>query len=229
MPQHDVSGYRAVVDIIRREMALGRILPGHRLPAERKLAEQLGVARETIRQALRVLHDSGQITIERGAHGGAVILQPRLSEQVVLDELRSRRDEMKELFEFRLVIECAAARLAASRRADTDLSSMKAAQQALLDADNRDLSRSADTAFHLAVAHAAGNQRLLHAVENARAEMFVPIDLLTFTFITQTSHQGHEAVLRAVRACNPNAAEKAMRRHLEQARDELLNVIDHGP
>ena len=48
-----VSGYQAVAGFLRREMALGRIRPGDRLPPERKLAEQLGVSRETLRQALR--------------------------------------------------------------------------------------------------------------------------------------------------------------------------------
>jgi DNA-binding FadR family transcriptional regulator len=227
-PAHLVTGYHGVVDVIRREMALGRLLPGQRLSAERKLAEQLGVARETIRQALRVLEASGQIAIERGPQGGPVVRETAMTDDAVLAELRARRDELAELFEFRIDIESAAARRAAVRHTSTHLAEMADAQRAMLDAGTRDVARAADTAFHLAVARAAGNGRLLRAVENARAEMFYPIDLVTFAFVKETSHGGHELVLAAIRDGTSLEAGEAMVTHLEQARSEVLAMIDGG-
>lgn len=86
-----IPGYQAIVDHLRREISLGRIIPGDRLPAERKLAEQFGVARETLRQALRVLEGSGQIVIQRGAAGGPVVQGVFMDPDAMLRELRDRK------------------------------------------------------------------------------------------------------------------------------------------
>lgn len=219
-----VSGYVGVVDYLRREIALGRLLPGERLPAERKLADELGVARETLRQALRVLEGSGQIAVTRGA-GGAVILDHALGADYVRNELLARRDTLISLVEYRAELESSSARLAAGRRADDDLASMREAQDALSDARNKDESRRADTAFHLAVAEAAGNEHLAAAIEDARAEMFYPVDLANFDFIKESSRTQHQAVLDAVAAGDASRAAAAMRAHIEHTREEMLTLI----
>ncbi|WP_307486998.1 FadR/GntR family transcriptional regulator [Microbacterium trichothecenolyticum] len=225
-PLRPVPGYLAVVDFVRREISLGRLLPGDRLPAERRLAEQLGVARETLRQALRVLEGGGFLSIERGANGGAVILADVVDDAVLRSELRTRKDSLVQLIEYRAEIESSAARLAATKRTDADVDAMRAAQAELSGAEDKDVSRSADTAFHLAVATAAGNPFLLQAVEDARATMFFPVDLATFEFVKETSHRGHEAVLRAIADRDPDAAAAAMREHVEQTRVDLMALID---
>ena len=51
----------------------GTINPGDKLPSEAELAQQFGVSRQTIREALRLLELSGFITVQRGAHGGPLI------------------------------------------------------------------------------------------------------------------------------------------------------------
>src|SRR5258708_6002164 len=67
---------RAFEDIarqIREELSRGRLRPGDRLPAERELAVQFGVSRNTLREALRSLEIAGLITLRKGAAGGAFI------------------------------------------------------------------------------------------------------------------------------------------------------------
>lgn len=216
-----VPGYQAIVDHLRREITLGRIMPGDRLPAERALAEQFGVARETLRQALRVLEGSGQIVIRRGAAGGAVVLAQESDPEKLLRELRERRDELFELIEFRRIIEPAAAGLAASRKAAGDLRDMDAAQEGLRASSTTDEARRADTAFHLAIAQAAGNPPLERAIEDARALMFTTTDLVSFEFGMESSFDGHARVLAAIRAADADAAVDAMRHHLDVTVDEL--------
>ena len=63
------SAYAAVVERIRRALALGVLLPGERLPAERALAEELGVSRVTVREALRVLQGEGLLVTKRDSGG----------------------------------------------------------------------------------------------------------------------------------------------------------------
>ena len=59
------------MDQVRRSIADGAIVAGERLPGERELAEQFGVSRATLREALRALEALGILEIRLGAHGGA--------------------------------------------------------------------------------------------------------------------------------------------------------------
>lgn len=223
-----IPGHQAIVDYLRREISLGRIMSGDRLPAERRLAEEFGVARETLRQALRVLEGEGQIVIRRGASGGAIVQSQAIHPAVMLAELRARRDEIVGLIEFRSVIEPGAAALAAQYRTDTDLEVMTAAEGQLLAATSRDESRSADTAFHLAIARASGNPLLERAIEDARAQMFSVTDLLSFEFIKTTSHDAHTRVLAAIQAQDARAASEAMIAHIATTADDFETLLTEG-
>ena len=73
---HAAAAYEVAADNIRRAIALGRFLPGDKLPPERELSEQMQVSRTTIREAVRVLEGEGLITVKRGALGGLVVMRP---------------------------------------------------------------------------------------------------------------------------------------------------------
>ena len=102
---------------------------------------------------------------------------------------------------------------------------MVEAQQALAEVSNKDESRRADTAFHLAVASASGNVHLAESVEDARAEMFYPVDLASFDFIRESSLHQHQAVLDAITAGDGHLAAATMRQHIEHTRDEMERLI----
>ncbi|MET0451457.1 MAG: FCD domain-containing protein [Mycobacterium sp.] len=224
-PDRPISGYADVVDFIRRQISLGRLVPGDRLPSERRLAVELGVARETLRQGLRVLEGSGQITVTRGTTGGATVQDNSLAPEIAIHELRQRRESLLSLAEYRREIESIAARIAATRRTQADLHEMDSAQLALEDAPNKDEARRADTAFHLAVARAAGNPYLTAAIEDARAAMFQPVDL-ALNFFKEASLSQHELVLQGIRAEDGKAAGTAMWDHIECTRTEMQRMID---
>jgi DNA-binding FadR family transcriptional regulator len=225
LPTRGTTGYLAIVDYFRREIALGRIQAGDRLPSERKLAEQLGVARETLRQALRVLESSGHVAIHRGAAGGPVVSQAAIDPAEIRDDLLNRAESILVLADFRVAIEGAASRLAASNRTAADLATMADAQQALQLATNITESRHADTAFHLAVADAAGNALLTEAIEDARAGMFDLVDLLGFEFLRESSFDGHELIIDAIKAGDAGAATTAMELHLAATRAEFVRIV----
>lgn len=202
-------------------MILGRIRPGDRLPPERQLAEQLGVARETLRQALRILEGSGQIAIHRGSRGGAFVQASMVEQWRIRQDIQERAGDIVRLVEFRAVIDSAAARFAAERRNETDLAEMDNAQAELEAAETLHESRIADTAFHLAVAQASGNHELAVAVEDARVKMFAPVDLLGFQFLKKSCIEGHALVLAAVRDRDPDRAAAEMTRHLAATEKEF--------
>lgn len=81
-----VRSFDDIVDQVRTAIVDGSILAGERLPSERELAEQFGVSRATLREALRALEAVGLIEIRLGAHGGAFATEGALERCV--DSLR---------------------------------------------------------------------------------------------------------------------------------------------
>ncbi|MGN6503812.1 MAG: FadR/GntR family transcriptional regulator [Pseudolysinimonas sp.] len=226
LPARAAPGYQDIVDHLRREFILGRLRPGDRLPSERALAEHLGVARETLRQAFRVLEGSGQIVITRGARGGAIVQESIVDPQRIRADVDALSASIIPLTEYRSIIEGSAASLAALRRDEAHLAELTSAQADLLASRTLDDSRHADTRFHLAVAAAAGNPMLTSAIEDARVQMFTTVDLLSFPFVKESSYSAHGAVLDAIRAGDASGAEAAMRAHLAVTREEFRRLFE---
>jgi DNA-binding transcriptional regulator YhcF (GntR family) len=146
------AAYEIVLDQLRRAINVGDYLPGERLPAERTLADVLGVSRVVVQRALRVLQGEGSIETRRGGTGGAFVAAPehrlRLQTARVTDQLPQIEQEL----EFRLAIEPRAAALAAQRRSLRDLELLSASVETLAHAQDDPHWRRADAAFHLGIA-----------------------------------------------------------------------------
>ena len=100
--------------------------PGARLPAERELAQRLGISRTSLRQALTVLRVEGLIDVRRG--DGIYLLRDATDViPPIAGELSAAHPELPALGEVRNALEAFAARIAASRRTDSDLGEMVAA------------------------------------------------------------------------------------------------------
>ena len=146
------AAHELVVQEIRRAIHMGSYVPGDRLPAERALAEQLGVSRATLREAIGVLREEGYVESRRGAHGGMVVLDQGLDEERMRPVVQERLAEFEELLDLRAAIEGAAARLAAERRTAADLKALTAAFDGMAQGLETERFRAADSAFHLAIA-----------------------------------------------------------------------------
>jgi GntR family transcriptional repressor for pyruvate dehydrogenase complex len=221
-PTHEL-----VVEEIRRAIHMGLYVPGDRLPAERALAEQLGVSRATLREALGVLRTEGYVESRRGAHGGLVVLDQGIDEERMRPVVQDRLQEFEELLDLREAIEGAAARLAADRRTAADLKALTAAFNAMSRGLETERFRAADSAFHMAVAAAARNRMMLRAIEEARAAMWMPIDD-RIEKVFPSAHRHHERILTAIRDRNPRAAERAAIAHLEVVRHDLRRAAGVG-
>lgn len=143
---------------LRERLAAGAWEVGERLPSEVELAEQLGVGRSTVREAVRVLVHSGLLETRQGA-GTFVLAREPAGEW----EPRLRRAAVLEVYELREALELQAARLAAERcdasglvRIERALAARERCRAAARDAAFVD----ADIAFHRAVVAAAGNSLL---------------------------------------------------------------------
>src|SRR3954451_12911303 len=114
------NGFEEALEQILQVVRLGLVPQGERLPAERELAERLGISRVTLREVLKVLQDQGLVEPRRGRYGGTFVL-PR-SDAGGEEELRRRVAEVdiEDVLRFREVLEVGAAELCATQGLDKE-------------------------------------------------------------------------------------------------------------
>ncbi|MBB4660537.1 FadR/GntR family transcriptional regulator [Conexibacter arvalis] len=207
--------YEQVAERVRAFIEASGLAPGDKLMSERGLAEQLGVSRTSVRQALTALRVQGLVEIK---HGEGVFLMeapreliPRLTSGIVESEV-----DHPMIWEVREAVEVQAARLAARRRQDADLAAMEAALSAMeqsIDAGGDGI--EGDRGFHAALAQAARNP-LLHDLIGQMRDVFDRTSAASLTHAgrPQVSLASHRAILDAVARGDEPAAAEEMRRHI---------------
>lgn len=217
-----------VTDRLRRAIHIGTFAPGEQLPTERELAAALGVSRVTLREALRTLAANGYIVTRRGAHGGSTVTSGPLDSAELRRSLIERIGEFEAIMTFREIVESAAARLAAVSRAGGQLDVLRRSLHDLAAADSVACFRRADSAFHLAVAAAAGNPMLTATIADAREMLFAPTDALPFGVLIAASHQAHGEICEAIAAGDGERAASAMTAHIRAAGEEFRLALGMG-
>lgn len=205
-----------VYERLRDEIVRGFIRPNERL-VEVDLAERLGVSRTPVRESLKRLAAEGLI------HGGRHHLVVR----------EHAPDEIREIYEARAALEGYAARLAAQRATSAELAQIAA----LHETDITKLVRSprehivdVNDRFHDAIIKAAHNRRLLELIRHNREFYFnYRIANLYTNTEAETSLDEHTAILRALEARDPDAAEAATRNHVAEALKVTLAKLRGEP
>jgi GntR family transcriptional regulator, transcriptional repressor for pyruvate dehydrogenase complex len=122
---------QAVADHLRMRIHRGDVSPGERLPAERDLAEQLGVARISLREAIRQLREDGYVEVRRGSTGGTYVTELRRPAEAWRSRMREQVGEMDDILDFRIALETETATLAARRHTEAGLVPIRDAIAAL--------------------------------------------------------------------------------------------------
>jgi GntR family transcriptional regulator, transcriptional repressor for pyruvate dehydrogenase complex len=226
-PVRQIPAHELVVDQMRRALELGQFRPGDRLPSERELAEMLNVSRTTVRSGVAVLEADGLIAVRRGRGGGFIVQAPHFDPVVMRREMRTNKREIRDAFDYRIIVETGATRLAAERRRATELRELRtlltgmgqALQTALGDqsAQHTTEFQTLDTAFHMGIAAAAQNERLLDAVADARRRMWLPVGAI-FGRLEPNANDFHEQILDAIDARDPDLAAEHMAAHINDTR-----------
>lgn len=204
--------YERVTTVLRRALTL-RLFPGDRLPPERILAKSLGVSRITVRQAVAKLQDEGMASPGASRRAGTLSGPLRRSDNAELR--RAFPSDIRDILEFRSILETAAARLAAVRHEAHLIERLRASIDANRKAPDASEFRRSDTEFHLALAQASGNQRLMGAILTARAEFLRWRDLHPMPDNVTENVRDHELILETIRAHDEEGAASAMREHLQ--------------
>jgi GntR family transcriptional repressor for pyruvate dehydrogenase complex len=122
-PARPRRAFDEIIDQVRDMIRQGDLQPGDRLPSERALAEQLGVSRNTVREALRMIEIAGLITLRKGATGGAFITahDPTSVAESMSNLLQLTRASLADITEARVMIESMVVRVACERATAEDL------------------------------------------------------------------------------------------------------------
>lgn len=165
-PVQTTRVFEEIASQVRSQLASGRLRPGDRLPSERDLAQQLGVGRNSVREALRALEVSGILRLHKGGAGGAFIAQP--SGEVIVSAMQDMYQlgavTPQQFTEARIGLSDLVVRLACERYTNDSLNQLEANLEAATRASERQdyVSRARiSLEFHQILAGATGNPLLM--------------------------------------------------------------------
>jgi DNA-binding FadR family transcriptional regulator len=197
-----------------------KLAPGASLPPERQMLEEFGVARGTLREALRFLEIQGVLTIRPGPGGGPTVndVEPRSLASVIALLLQLSHAPFSTILEARQLLEPGTAAMAAERASRAEVAALQASLDAMEEKlDDLEAFLAENRNFHDITAQASGN-RLFELL------------LRSLSWITDASVLGvdyddkrrrgilaaHEKIYDAIKARDPVAAEEAMRGHMDE-------------
>ncbi len=216
-----------VYESVLSKIVNGEIAVGSKLPTEHQLCDELRVSRPILRQALKQLK-ADDVIVSRQGSGSYVKRRP---DGAILDfaPVGSIAD-IQRTFEFRFAIEGEAAAIAAQRRTSEDL---KAIDAAIAELDHcirtGQLGVDADEVLHDAACKAADNHYFVAARNSMKANILTGMSLTRNLSLTKTQArlelvQGeHYDIVAAIRAKDSDAANKAMRAHIDNARRRVFD------
>ena len=221
-PVQPPTTFEETVERLGTAIRLGLLPPASRLPPERELAEQLGISRSTLRQALTTLVQSGHLVSLRGRSGGTFVADaPPLAQKGT-----KLRPDWREVLDQRVAVECGAALLAAERGAEEVYRRMDELVEQMDERPDFDTYRRADVRWHIALAEATGTPRLVAAMTEVQGEMSDLISLIAHpdTVLTH-SNEEHRKMLRCLRAGDGVGAVRILRGHLAGTEHIIAGLI----
>ncbi len=225
-PVRPGNAFEDTVGRLLQTIRLGVIAPGESLPPERELAARLQVSRDTVREAIKSLAEAGYLVSRRGRYGGTFLVQELPTADSVGGQAVTGA-ELDDALGLREILEVGAARMAATR-------TLTAAERELLwsrmadvrGADPADY-RRLDSRLHLAIAELAEVPSLVPLVAENRMRVNRLLDRIPLLSrnIAHSDEQ-HEAIVIAILAGDPDAAEAAMRAHIAGSASLLHGFLD---
>ena len=215
--------YEQIVQQIEESVLNGSLKPGDQLPAERDLAQRLGVSRTAVREAVKTLREKGLVEAYSGrgtfvTDGTSQAARQSFDLMVKIGQ----QEGSPHLAELRLILEPGIAAMAAERAKDEDLTAMRDAV-AVMERSQKDPEAyiEADLDFHLALAEAVANPLILSLIDSIVGLLREQrIKIFNVEGGPQRGQFHHKRILEAMERRDPEMARSAMRAHLEQVRQD---------
>ncbi len=200
--------------------------PGKKLPGEQQLCTHFGVSRTTVREAIRSLVAQGYLEVRRGS-GTFILDRPR---DVGLQGLEQVHARLRDLFEIRMMVEPAAARLACIRGTDAELREIAQWAQEVEHAIRTGEDFSApEERFHLAIMAATHNplmEQLVPITHNALHESWDALDVTGL--LAETTIQDNSLLVGFFRRRDGDGARHAMAAHIRHTINALGLDVSSG-
>ena len=212
-----------IAGALRKQIVSARFAQHDRLPPERTLAEQFGVARGTIREALKRLKDAGFVERRPGS-GTYVTYSERDLTRSIVETTRPL-----ELIDARFAVEPQMVRLAVLHATEFDLDKTEVHLQTMETCGDATAFADTDDRFHLALARCSQNALIVWMMEKMHEvrshTQWAQMRTLTLEpEIIALYNRQHRAIVDAIRARNAEAAGSLMKTHLETARRSLIEA-----
>ena len=217
--------YRQIADQIRALIASGRALPGTRLPPERDLAQQLGVSRPSLREAIIALEVAGLLDVRVGS--GIYVNAVKASARARKRTVPLSASGPFEVIQARRMIEGECAALAAKVATQEQVSTLRDTHAMLVrESRRRRNPLEIDRLFHLRIAEASGNSALALVVETLWDQRVGPLyraleAKMEYPRMAADTVREHLAIVTAIAARDPRAARSALHRHMNLTRARL--------
>jgi GntR family transcriptional repressor for pyruvate dehydrogenase complex len=215
--------YEQIVQQIEESVLSGKLKPGDQLPAERELAQRLGVSRTAVREAVKTLREKGLVEAYTGrgtfiTDGTSHAARQSFDLMVKLGQ----QEGSPHLAELRLILEPGIAALAAVRAEHDDLIALREAVDVMEKTQkDPDAYIEADLDFHLALAEAAGNPLILSLIDSIVGLLREQrLKIFNVEGGPQRGQSHHKRIYEAMQRRDPEMARNAMRAHLEQVRED---------
>lgn len=208
---------------LKQLITSGQLKPGDRLPAERQLAEKLGVGRSYVREAILKLEFYGLLRTSPQSGTYVSGLSIKVLDNLISDIIKFNKDDFSALIEARYYVELDAVRLAAERRTEQDVIELRAALEDYESKIEQNLNAvEEDMLFHIKIAESTKNSVI-------ESMMIVLVPDLIKNIIdnnicgkdrSKIAVKEHREIFKAIEERDIDAAENAMAAHL----DEVLQV-----
>jgi len=215
--------YEQIVQQVEDSIHKGTLKAGDQLPPERELAQQFGVSRTAVREAVKALHEKGLVEAYPGrgtfiTDGTSYSMRQSLDRKVKVGQAEGSAF----LAEVRAILEPEIAALAATRADAEDVSSMRE-QVAVMDGACKDPDAfiEADLDFHLALAEAAANPIILSLIDSIVGLLREQrMGIFQVEGGPERGQHHHKKILKAIELRDPTGAREAMKAHLVQVRED---------
>ena len=222
-----VSLVRQVMDDLRGRIEQGDYAPGDKLPPESGLMEEQQVSRTVIREAISRLQAAGLVETRHGI--GTFVLPPPTAKQRIDLSTVATIDKVLAMLEFRISLETEAAGLAALRRSEAQLETMREALEDMEAGLNQgDPSIEADFRFHFLVAQATNNPVFEDFYQYFGVTMIPRTRVDTTYYLPGKGPQfllsvnrEHKKIFEAIARQDQKTARNAMNKHLTSSRERL--------
>ena len=211
-PVQPPTTFQETVERLGTAIRLGILAPGTRLPSERELAEQLGISRSTLRQAITTLVQSGHLESVRGRGGGTFVVQePPLAEGVP----GALPADFRETLGLRCAIETGAAMLAAEHATATEVARLRESIAAMVEPPDFDAYRRSDVAFHVGIAEATHVPRVVALMTEVQGRLTELIAHIAHPpEVLGAANEEHSEITDAIEQRDGPMAAALLRRHL---------------